>query len=86
MPTSSTTWTRYVGEDSDALLFPPARGGCHLNDKVFRDYLAPALKSIGREGVRVHDLRHFTGTQVARVGNLVETMAHLGHMPPRAPG
>jgi integrase len=69
----------YVAEDADALLFPPARGGCHLNDKVFRDYLAPALKSIGREGVRVHDLRHFSGTQVARVGSLAETTAHLGH-------
>jgi integrase len=41
--------------------------------------LAPALKSVGREGVRIHDLRHFSGTQVARVGNLVETMNHLGH-------
>jgi integrase len=37
------------------------------------------LKSIGREGVRVHDLRHFCGTQTARVGNLVETMSRLGH-------
>jgi integrase len=64
---------------AEALLFGPARGGCHLNDKVFRDYLAPALKSIGQEGIRVHDLRHFAGTQVARVGNLAETMHHLGH-------
>ena len=46
---------------------------------MIRDALAPALKSVGREGVRVHDLRHFSGTQVARVGNLVETMNHLGH-------
>ncbi|WP_083113771.1 hypothetical protein [Mycobacterium angelicum] len=29
--------------------------------------------------MRLHDLRHFAGTQVARVGNLVETMNHLGH-------
>ena len=42
-------------------------------------YLAPALKSVGREGVRVHDLRHFAGTQAARVGSLAETMARLGH-------
>ena len=46
----------------------PARSGCHLDDKIFRDYLATALKAVGREGVRVHDLRHFAGTQVARVG------------------
>ena len=69
----------YVAADAEALLFAPARGGCHLNDKVFRDYLAPALEKIGREGVRVHDLRHFAGTQVARVGSLAETMNHLGH-------
>ena len=68
-----------VAEDVESLLFPPIRGGCHLSDKVIRDALAPALKSVGREGVRVHDLRHFSGTQVARVGNLVETMNHLGH-------
>ena len=43
-----------------------------------------ALKSIGRPSVRIHDLRHFSGTQVARVANLRETMAHLGHSTPSA--
>ena len=58
--TSSTTWMCSTPTPSDRdAMFAPARGGCHLNDKVFRDYLAPALKSIGREEVRVHDLRHF---------------------------
>lgn len=69
----------HVGSSEDALLFPPARGGCHINDKVFRDSFTPAVKAIGREGVRVHDMRHFAGTQAARVGNLVETMGRLGH-------
>ncbi|HTX95199.1 MAG TPA: hypothetical protein VME67_10325 [Mycobacterium sp.] len=42
------TWT---GPESDALLFAPVRGGCHLNDKSFAgSYLKPALKSIG-EGI-----------------------------------
>lgn len=72
-----------VGEDADAQLFPPARG-CHLNDRVFRDYLAPALKAIGRDDLRIHDLRHFAGTQAARVGNLPETMARLGHSTAKA--
>ena len=27
----------FVEAGSEALLFPPARGGCHLIDKVFRD-------------------------------------------------
>jgi integrase len=72
-----------VGEDATALLFPAVHG-CHLNDRVFRDYLRPALKSIGREDLRIHDLRHFAGTQAARVGNLPETMARLGHSTPKA--
>lgn len=75
----------HVAKGPDALLFPPARGGCHLRDKVFREsYFDPALKVIGRDGVNnpkptIHDLRHFAGTSTARVGNLVETMGRLGH-------
>jgi hypothetical protein len=51
---------------------------------VFRGYFTPALAAIGREGVQIHDLRHFAGTQTARVGNLVETMARLGHFTVKA--
>jgi integrase len=73
----------FVAKDEEALLFPPARGGCHLNDRVFRDYLDPALTKIGQktgdDGMRVHDLKHFAGTMASRVGNLRETMARLGH-------
>ena len=47
---------------------------------MIRDALAPALvKAKCDKRIRIHDLRHFSGTQVARVGNLVETMNHLGH-------
>lgn len=68
-----------VGKSPEALLYPAAGGG-HMNDRVFsREYFAKALKSIGRDSVRVHDLRHFAGTQTARVGNLKETMDRLGH-------
>jgi integrase len=69
----------HVTPGAEALLFAPARGGCHLSDKTFRHHFTPALETIGREGVRIHDLRHFSGTQTARVGNLVETMRRLGH-------
>jgi integrase len=69
----------YVGPGDDVLLFHPVQTGCHLNDKTFKSHFTRALKSIGREGVRVHDLRHFAGTQTARVGSLVESMARLGH-------
>lgn len=73
----------HVDSAPTSQLFPAARG-CHLNDRVFREYLAPALKTIGREDMRIHDLRHFAGTQAARVGNLPETMARLGHSTPKA--
>ena len=70
---------KHVGKGPEALLFPAARGGCHLDDKVFRNHFNAALKTVGRQGVTIHSLRHFTGTQTARVGNLVETMQRLGH-------
>ena len=69
----------HVEQGPEALLFPAPRGGCHLDDKTFRARFTAALKTVGREGVRVHDLRHFAGTQTARVGNLIETMERLGH-------
>ena len=71
--------SQYVCDDPESLLFAPVRGGCHLSDKVVRDALAPALKSVGLHHGRIHDLRHFCGTQTARVGNLIETMGRLGH-------
>jgi integrase len=69
----------HVSPSPDALVFPALRDGCHLNDSVFAKHFAPACAAIGRAGVRIHDLRHFAGTQTARVGNLVETMGRLGH-------
>jgi integrase len=74
----------HVAKGADEQLFPAARGGCHFNDKVMRAYLAPALKSIGKEDMRIHDLRHFAGTQTARVANLPETMGVLGHSTAKA--
>jgi integrase len=74
----------FTARKPDALLFPNSTGA-HLNDTVFRrGHFRPALKTIGRDGVRVHDLRHFAGTQTARVGNLVETMGRLGHSTAKA--
>ncbi len=70
----------FVSSDPGALVFAPTRSGtCHLNDKTFRHHFSPAMTAIGREGVRIHDLRHFAGTQAARVGSLVEIMGRLGH-------
>jgi integrase len=68
----------FTGSDPEALIFPPSRS-CHVNDRTFRGNFNEALAEIGREGVRVHDLRHFSGTMTARVGSLRETMDRLGH-------
>ena len=72
----------YVAKAPDALAFRADRS-CHLSDKTFRRYFTSALATIGRDGKKkprpaIHDLRHFAGTQTARVGNLVETMDRLG--------
>lgn len=74
----------HTGEGDSALLFPAVRqrdGHCgHLNDRVFDEAAwRPGLKSIGVQGVRRHDLRHFAGTMTAQVGSLAETMQRLGH-------
>ena len=74
----------FVDADPESLLFAPARGGCHLIDKVFRDSFVAPTEKLGPRRRRIHDLRHFSGRQVARVGNLVETMNHLGHSTPAA--
>jgi integrase len=71
----------YVGAGDDALLFPGTLdGNTHTDSEVFRRMFNTALASIGRDGVRVHDLRHFAGTMTAQVGGtLAETMRRLGH-------
>ena len=75
----------YVEDGPEAKLFAPAQSGRHLNDQVFRRQFNAALAAIGREGVRVHDLRHFAGTMTALTGaTLAETMARLGHSTPKA--
>lgn len=74
----------FADKGADGLVFPPQRGGCHLNDKVFRDAIAKPLKDLERSDLRIHDLRHFAGTMTARVGNLAESMARLGHSTVRA--
>jgi len=47
--------------------------------------LDAALAVIGREGVRVHDLRHYAGTMATLAGaTLAEVMARLGHSTTKA--
>ena len=49
-------------DNPEALLFVPARGGCHLNDRAFnKDMFKKAAKDVGREDLSAHDLRRFAG-------------------------
>jgi integrase len=77
----------HTGRAGDALLFAPggsARRSCHLSDDVVRAAMTKPLARIGKPTMIIHDLRHFAGTMAARVGNLVETQARLGHSTIRA--
>src|SRR6476620_2397479 len=66
---------RYVDKEPDPLVFPALRYACHFNDSVFAKHFA---KAVGRDDVRIHDLRPFAGTQAARVGSVTEVMDRLG--------
>lgn len=75
----------YVDEDPEALLL---KGHCkcgHLSDATFRGAWHKALKSIGVPAARLHDMKHFAGTQTAHTGaDLKEIMDRLGHSTPGA--
>jgi integrase len=73
---------RFVDPDPEALLFAPARGGCHVDGRVVRAAFRAACQFADVPGMRLHDLRHFAGTMTAQVSNLVETMERLGHSTP----
>jgi len=77
---------QFVDDDPEALLFPAPVSKCgHCNERTMRSKFGAALKAVGiTKKVRIHDLRHFSGSQTARVANLVETMERLGHTTPRA--
>ncbi|OZC76362.1 integrase [Rhodococcus sp. 06-418-1B] len=75
----------FVGPEPEALLFTGGRLGRQMGDRVYREYFDSARKAIGRDTLRVHDLRHFAGTQAtAAGGSLAEVMARLGHSTVRA--
>jgi len=59
-------------------VFPAQRGGCHLNDKRVSQVNCDALKAIGRDDLRIHDLGIFRGAN-RPCRDLAESMARLGH-------
>ena len=75
---------KFVGPESDALLFPAAHGG-HIVPSVMKRYFYRAREAAGRPDLRFHDFRH-TGAVLAAVSGatLAELMGRLGHSSPAA--
>ena len=71
--------SQHVLADPESLLFPAPRNGCHLDDKLFRTSFVAATKTVGRQDVTPHQLRHFGGSQAARVASPIEVKNYLGH-------
>jgi len=74
----------YVGSESDSLLFTGLKGG-PLRVHVLQKIWDRARRSIGREDLHLHDLRHSGNTWAAATGaSTRELMARMGHSSPRA--
>ena len=74
---------RYAAPDPDGLVFLSARGK-HLARSSFRRLVwLPAVRKVGLEGLRVHDLRHTAATLAAATGATTkELMERMGHTSP----
>jgi len=72
----------HTAKGKGSLLFP-SEDGDHLAHWKFRHQLYKAAKSIGRDDLHVHDLRHLGAVLAAQSGATVkELMARLGHTSP----
>lgn len=74
----------WVAPDPDAPVFAGARGG-PVRLVVWQRDWTRARRTLGLEGVRLHDLRHVAGTMAAATGASTKELMHrLGHASPRA--
>lgn len=72
----------YTPGGRDALVFPTSRA-TRVSQATFTKPFKAALATIGRESVRVHDLRHFGAVAAAQAGATTrELMDRLGHSTP----
>jgi integrase len=76
---------RWAEPAAGGLVFPAPEGGPMRRSNFRRRVWAPAVRRVGLDGLRFHDLRHAAGTQAAVAGATTkELMARLGHSSPRA--
>lgn len=69
----------HVSAGEDALLFSRDDTGRHLTDMRDAGW-RKAVGTVGKDGLRFHDLRHFAGTMATHVGaSTAETMRRIGH-------
>ena len=74
----------YSGQGPDGLVFCGAHGQPFRRASLYTAWYR-ALKVVGIEGLRIHDLRHTGNTLAAMTGaSTKELMARMGHASPRA--
>ena len=73
----------YAEPDPDGLVFTTPRGAHLLRSPFHRFVWRPAVKQVGLDGLRVHDLRHTAATLAAAAGATTkELMERMGHTSP----
>lgn len=79
VPALAAHLLRYAEPGRNGLVFPARQGG-HMAPSALHKVFYKARKSIGREDLSWHDLRHFYGTAHQQSGaTLRETQAAMGH-------
>ena len=74
----------FVKPEPGALVFPGVQGGPLRRSNFNKMSAWPyAVRSVGAEGLHVHDLRH-TGTRSPRRAGIKDLMARMGHDSERA--
>jgi integrase len=74
---------RYAAPGPDGLVFLSARGKNLARSSFRRLVWLPAVRKVGLDGLRVHDLRHTAATLAAATGATTkELMERMGHTSP----
>lgn len=69
-----------VQKGDPALMFSPARGGCHVIDRLLnKDVFKKAAKDVESDDFSAHDLHRLASSKNAQVATLTENVARLGH-------
>lgn len=71
--------SRYTGRGPEAFVFTTTRGQ-RLSTTAFTKSVKKGFASVGKPGMRVHDLRHVGATMVSQAGATTkELMGRVGH-------